>query len=143
MNMKENEQCIRVPEIDPVNMCKGCIFERRKIWERVSAAGNTGCTDWDCAGTIVVLREKPAAARSTDPETSHAAASSVTPKRASIKDHILIELAVHGGCTGTEIAERTRTRLNSITPRFKELADANKIKDSGKRRDRQIVWVTA
>lgn len=139
MNLKENEQCITVPKI---NACVGCIFHKHTLHTRLAEAGNTSCADWACGHNIVVLRKKPAAARKTDPATSHAAAAAVTPKRASIKDHILTEIAVHGGCTGTEIADRTRLRLNSITPRFKELSDAGLIKDSGQRRERQIVWVS-
>lgn len=65
-------------------------------------------------------------------------------KRASIKDHIIIELLFSPhGMTGTEIAERTTLRLNSITPRFAELQRELAIKDSGQRRDGQIVWVLA
>lgn len=91
-----------------------------------------------CPKMGVELREVVAGARVTDPVTSKDAAK--VSKRASIKDHILLELAIHGGCTGKEIANRCAIPLNSITPRFKELVDSGQIEDSGERRDRQIVW---
>lgn len=90
-------------------------------------------------------------ARSNDPATSKVAAKKV--RKASIKSVILDLLERYpSGLTGQEIAERTGYRLNSVTPRFAELArpsmDAGgeyepegKIKDSGLRRSGQIVWV--
>lgn len=83
-------------------------------------------------------------ARNTDPETSKAAAKK---PRASIRAAVLALIA-NGPCsvgslgwTGKELAGALLKPLNSVTPRFKELTEANAIKDSGKRRDGQIVWV--
>ena len=47
----------------------------------------------------------------------------------------------HPGYTGKEIAEATGNPLNCITPRFAPLRRKGLIKDSGVRRDKQIVWV--
>lgn len=129
------EKFKRVPEQE-AGKCTGCVRKSLSFDDCRSIADV-------CIDTQTILKHVRPKARRTDPDTSHAAAAAVTPKRASIKDHILTEIAVHGGCTGTEIADRTRLRLNSITPRFKELSDAGLIKDSGQRRERQIVWVLA
>jgi hypothetical protein len=120
----------------PRKDCKDCIFDGKSIHDTIDGVS---CLTMDCTGVSVIRRIDKA--RLTDPATSHAAAEASKPKRASIKDHILIKLAVHNGCTGTEIASRCALRLNSVTPRFKELVDEGKIKDSGQRRERQIVWV--
>lgn len=45
------------------------------------------------------------------------------------------------GLTGKEIALRTGHPLNCITPRFAPLRRKSLIKDSGIKRDKQIVWV--
>lgn len=47
------------------------------------------------------------------------------------------------GRTGKEIASDEEYPLNSITPRFAPLRRKGLIKDSGLRRDKQIVWVLA
>jgi hypothetical protein len=95
----------------------------------------------------LLSKAKPEAApvRATDPDTSHTAAVKVEPKVAGIKQNIMLHLTLMGalGATGTEIAESDKLRLNSVTPRFAELRKAEKIKDSGQRRDGQIVWVLA
>lgn len=119
------------------NGCNGCIFD-----DDGEVHGLT-CHNVSCNGVIWVKRADYNPVRTTDPATSHRAAETATQRRASIKDHILLELAIHGGCTGEEIANRTTLRLNSITPRFAELTRAGKIKDSGTTRNKQIVWVLA
>lgn len=45
--------------------------------------------------------------------------------------------------TGKEIAEQSGHPLNCITPRFAPLRRKGLIKDSGVKRDKQIVWVLA
>lgn len=47
------------------------------------------------------------------------------------------------GATGKEIATLSGFPLNCITPRFAPLRRKGLIKDSGVRRDKQIVWVLA
>jgi hypothetical protein len=47
------------------------------------------------------------------------------------------------GRTGKEIASDEEHPLNCITPRFAPLRRKGLIKDSGERRDKQIVWVLA
>ena len=86
--------------------------------------------------------------RSVDPATSVVAAKTKRPK---IKDTILDLLDKYKtGLTGQEIAEYSGYRLNSVTPRFAELARRQgrgymltnpMIRDSGHRRSGQIVWV--
>jgi hypothetical protein len=131
--------------------CRGCIFEDVKLFHHIEGAGC--CADYRCtpsdhrdgrARIVVIQSDK---ARVTDPTTSHAAAEASKPKRMSLRERILI--AMNGGhyeprpqgWTGHELAEHLKVPLNSITPRFKELVDEGKIKDSGERRERQIVWV--
>lgn len=83
-------------------------------------------------------------ARSNDPATSKKAAK---VKRVSLRESILIDLTAAGnaGLTGHEAALKAGGihKLNSVTPRFAELRRAQRIKDSGLRRDGQIVWVAA
>lgn len=82
-------------------------------------------------------------ARKTDPSTSQKAAK---PKRTGLREQVLAAIAAakSTGLTGHEAAQEIGLlRLNSITPRFAELRKAQKIKDSGQRRDGQIVWVLA
>lgn len=47
------------------------------------------------------------------------------------------------GYTGKQIASLTDHPLNCITPRFAPLRRKGLIKDSGTKRDKQIVWVLA
>lgn len=47
------------------------------------------------------------------------------------------------GWTGKELAKETGDPLNYITPRFAPLRRKSLIKDSGVKRDKQIVWVLA
>ena len=124
------------PELHRDN-CIGCIFDDGREHNGLCCL-NVRCVD---PSVIWVKRADYNPVRTTDPATSHRAAQTAVQRRASIKDHILIELGVHGGCTGEEIANRTTLRLNSITPRFAELTRACKIKDSGTTRNKQIVWV--
>lgn len=82
-------------------------------------------------------------ARKTDPSTSQEAAK---PKRTGLREQVLAAIAAakSTGLTGHEAAQEIGLlRLNSITPRFAELRKAQKIKDSGQRREGQIVWVLA
>lgn len=85
-------------------------------------------------------------ARKTDPSTSQQAAK---PKRTGLRQQVLnVICGGHyeprdAGWTGHEIAELLGVGLNSVTPRFAELRKAGQIKDSGQRRDGQIVWVLA
>lgn len=83
----------------------------------------------------------PVPARKTDPATSHG----TKPKRVSLRQRVLDAITEAGpnGATGHEVCGRGSDVLNSITPRFAELRKAGRIKDSGQRRDGQIVWVLA
>ena len=96
---------------------------------------------FELAPTVPVVEHT---SRANDPATSVAAGK---VKRVSLREQLAIDLAVCGeqGLTGHEAALRLGGyhKLNSITPRFAELRRADKIKDSGQRRDKQIVWVLA
>ena len=97
------------------------------------------------------LVTEPAQHKTNDAPTSVAAAVSIKPKKASIKDVILELLDTYKtGLTGQEIAEYSGIRLNSVTPRFAQLSrwtgspyqkEAPKIADTGRTRSGQIVWV--
>lgn len=80
-------------------------------------------------------------ARTTDPSTSHKAAKI---RRLNLREQIIDKLRYNFACTGwtgKELALHMDRPLNSITPRFAELVRDGSIRDSGQRRDGQIVWV--
>lgn len=79
-------------------------------------------------------------ARKTDPSTSQHAAK---PKRTGLRERINQYMCLGTAATGEEIAAALDARLNSVTPRFAELQRAGILKDSGERRNGQIVWVRA
>ena len=89
--------------------------------------------------------------KTNDAPTSVAAAVSIKPKKASIKDVILDLLNKYKtGLTGQEIAEYSGLRLNSVTPRFAELSrwggspyqkTPPAIMNTNRTRSGQIVWV--
>lgn len=79
-------------------------------------------------------------ARKTDPSTSQLAAK---PKRVGLRERINQYMCTGTAATGEEIAAALDARLNSVTPRFAELQRAGILKDSGQRRNGQIVWVRA
>ena len=117
--------CNRVDGVK-VPKSKSCFAEDAKyVWQAVS--------------------EHPKA-RANDPVTSKAAAKAIKPKVPSLKETILFLLARNpSGLTGTEIAELSGKRLNSITPRFAELYRASKIKSTAysSYRNGETVWVLA
>jgi len=90
-----------------------------------------------------VLYVEPAAARSNDPVTSKG-----KRKVNKYEQAVLAALgkdSVFGSdqraYTGKEIAQLSGHPLNCITPRFAPLRRKGLIKDSGQRRDKQIVWM--
>jgi hypothetical protein len=76
-------------------------------------------------------------ARTNDPATSKG-----KRKVNKYEQSVLTYLSLYreDGGTGKEIAGK-HTALNCITPRFAPLRRKGLIKDSGQRRDKQIVWV--
>ena len=60
-----------------------------------------------------------AAARSTDPATSHEAASKVRVKH--ILDKVYVDLKVNGNASAATVAKRLGIALNTISPRFAQL----------------------
>ena len=80
-------------------------------------------------------------ARSNDPATSKGKRK-VNKYEQAVLD-ILKGLYDGQGYTGKQIASLAGHPLNCITPRFAPLRRKGLIKDSGVRRDKQIVWVLA
>jgi hypothetical protein len=80
--------------------------------------------------------------RANDPATGKAAGK---VKRTSLREKVWVAMTATAyggdGRTGHELAKVVGAPLNSVTPRLAELRRADKIKDSGQRRDKQIVWV--
>ncbi len=87
-----------------------------------------------------LVRAEPApTARSNDPATSKG-----RRKVNKYEQAVLNSLRfTKEGRTGKEIASDEEHPLNCITPRFAPLRRKGLIKDSGERRDKQIVWVLA
>lgn len=88
-------------------------------------------------------RFRDAAARRTDPSTSHAAASAVDATR--LETIVMKQLKHHGGMTTHELADSTGLDLVSISPRMRPLVRKNLVRDSGKKRGgsnhrASIVW---
>lgn len=78
------------------------------------------------------------AARANDPATSKG-----KRKVNKYEEEVIAQLSILGSGTGKEIATLANAPLNCITPRFAPLRRKGLIKDSGVRRDKQIVWVLA
>ena len=91
--------------------------------------------------TQVVAVPATPTSRSNDPATSKGA------RRVNKYEQAVLSVVsgnIHNpGYTGKEIAEATGHPLNCITPRFAPRRRKGLIKDSGLRRDKQIVWVLA
>lgn len=83
------------------------------------------------------VTETPAA-RANDPVTSKG-----KRKVNKYEEEVLAQLSIVGPSTGKEIASLSQQPLNCITPRFAPLRRKGLIKDSGIKRDKQIVWVLA
>ena len=81
--------------------------------------------------------EEAPTSRANDPATSKG-----KRKVNKYEQAVLFALSLNGR-TGKEIAERSGHPLNCITPRFAPLRRKGLIKDSGIKRDKQIVWVLA
>lgn len=123
------------------NSCAQCAMEIGSLWKVTGVAGDWLSLDGypfplssnELFFELVV--EAAPTARSTDPATSKA-------KRRVNKyeEAVLRYLIAHGQGTGKEIATVEQEPLNCITPRFAPLRRRNLIKDTGVRKDKQIVW---
>lgn len=85
---------------------------------------------------------RDAAARWSDPETSHAAAETDVT---DLERCVLRAIIYLNGATTHEIANYTKLSLVSVSPRIRPLVRKNKVEDSGERRigesgKRSIVW---
>ena len=108
--------------------------------EGVSVKGD-GSSEWwlHCDYARLTPTEAPAA-RSNDPATSKG------KRRVNKYEQAVLEIVGRNpahGVTGKDIAKLSGFQLNCITPRFAPLRRKGLIKDSGLRRDKQIVWVLA
>lgn len=82
--------------------------------------------------------------RANDPATSKGKRK-VNKYEQAVLDTLVMDskLSSPTGFTGKDIAAFTEMSLNCITPRFAPLRRKGLIKDSGIKRDKQIVWVLA
>lgn len=102
-----------------------------------------GCDgEWwsDARGLVLVTPT----ARSNDPATSKGKRK-VNKYEQAVLDTLRMgaDSGKPEGFTGKDIAAFTELPLNCITPRFAPLRRKDLIKDSGIKRDKQIVWVLA
>lgn len=79
----------------------------------------------------------PALARSTDPETSHAAAAVVDA--AGLAGKVLADLHAHGPATSHAIADRLGLELVTVSPRMRPLEKLELVERAGKQ-DGRTVW---
>jgi hypothetical protein len=75
--------------------------------------------------------------RNNDPVTSKGT------RKVNKYEQAVLDVLAGAEHTGKEIAEVSGHPLNCITPRFAPLRRKGLIKDSGVRRDKQIVWCLA
>jgi DNA-binding MarR family transcriptional regulator len=85
-------------------------------------------------------------ARSTDPETSHAAAASVDCPPLDRKLHDGLKLLGSYGATSEELADQLNLRLVSVSPRLRPMERRGLVRETEERRPGasgrlQIVWV--
>ena len=101
--------------------------------------GGVGHEDYTGSGGCAVeywhLVEASPTSRTNDPVTSKG-----KRKINKYEEEVLARLSMIGPSTGKEIAAWSQQPLNCITPRFAPLRRKGLIKDSGVRRDKQIVW---
>ncbi len=101
---------------------------------------------WSKERYRIISQRLGGAARSTDPDTSHAAASTV--KISELEALVLEELFANpAGLTTRQLAANLRRDLVSISPRIKPLVRKGAVKDSGGRvrgasGRMQIIWST-
>lgn len=87
-----------------------------------------------------------AAARHTDPATSHEAAQSLTTQYVTEREWAVLDaLKLFGPCTIEEVTQHTGLSLVTVSPRFRPLVRKGMIADSGERRlnasgRKAIVW---
>ena len=75
--------------------------------------------------------------RANDPATSKG------KRKVNKYEQAVLSALYHESMTGKEIADASGHPLNCITPRFAPLRRKGLIKDSGGKRNKQIVWVLA
>ena len=139
---------VRVPA-QQRGMCCGCVhFARDGSCNTVNGVKlEDSGTCFDDGGKYIWAKVEPTvtgkvSARANDPATSKGKRK-VNKYEQAVLD--LLNCEPHGpqnaGLTGKEMAIYTGHPLNCITPRFAPLRRKGLIKDSGVRRDKQIVWL--
>lgn len=116
--------------VQPVSQCNAT----RTIFAMVEPKARTNDPYADKAAAV---RAEWLAARRTDPATSKG------NRKVNKYEQAVLDVLAGAHHTGKEIAAVSGQPLNSITPRFAPLRRKGLIKDSGVRRDKQIVWVLA
>lgn len=91
-----------------------------------------------CHHRFELVRDEPVpTARANDPATSKG------KRKVNKYEQAVLACLASGPKTGKEITAICGFPLNCITPRFAPLRRKGLIKDSGTKRDKQIVWVLA
>lgn len=89
----------------------------------------------------------PAAPGAQDRDTSRAAAASIAPAAAAIRERVLAQFERSTGMTADECAGRLGLSILTVRPRVTELSRLGKLRDSGTRRKNTlsgksaIVWM--
>ena len=111
------------------------------VYEADSVAGVGVAHQYGSFPRRLELVQDAPTSRANDPTTSKCKRK-VNKYEQAVLD-ILRGLYEGQGYTGKQIASLTGHPLNCITPRFAPLRRKGLIKDSGIKRDKQIVWVLA
>ena len=143
---------IKVPP-QAEGFCTGCVHFKSSQISNIPCNVVNGKRltrkEGNCLSEPIIWAKNPAytkaatvpTARKNDPATSKG------NKRVNRYEHAVLNVLSQGGAaagmTGKEIARYHDVPLNCITPRFAPLRRKGLIKDSGVRRDKQIVWVLA
>lgn len=106
--------------------------------------GTPGSSIWKAAPQAMTCKmsahKAEYRARALDPATSKGT------RKVNKYEQCVVELLGRNpvtGLTGKQMAQLSGFALNCITPRFAPLRRKDLIKDSGVKRDKQIVWVLA
>jgi hypothetical protein len=108
-----------------------CTFFLCIIFAKAHPAPNTGVTEMNQENNFHIP-EAVGLSRNSDPETSKAAAKTITRDL----ERVVLEgiKTFTNGCTADELVKRLNMRWDSVTPRFAPLLRAGYIIDTGMRR---------
>lgn len=131
MHFERDSKCNTVNGVKLLDSGTCCDDDGKYIWAKVEPTADP------YADKAAAVREERLAARRTDPATSKG------KHKVNKYEQAVLDVLAGAHHTGKEIAAVSGQPLNSITPRFAPLCRKGLIKDSGVRRDKQIVWVLA